>query len=274
MALSLASLESTLRPRPPRIFLYGVHGIGKSSFGAGVDIKTRKPVEGHNAVFIRTEDGLEALDVKAFPLATKYSEVLEAIGVLYTEEHNHNTVVIDSTDWLETLIHREVAVQWKVSNIDKIDFGKGFKVAAEMMKTVLDGLDALRNDKNMQVILLGHSKIKRFDDPLNEPYDRYLPDMHDGASSLISEWCDVLAFVNYATSVAKTDVGFGKKEARGTGTGMRMLYTQERPGWTAKSRWPLPASMEFSWPTFEAELGKAMSSGLLAAEPAQQGAVA
>jgi DNA replication protein DnaC len=247
MAVDLKSLSKSGVTRPARIVLYGTHGVGKSSFAA----------QAPDPVFIRTEDGLDALNVTAFPLAQKYQDVIEALEVLASEDHNFKTVVIDSADWLEKLIHAKVAEAQKVKSIDDIGYGKGYTFAVEYWHQILTALDYLRNEKKMQVILLAHTQIKRFDDPLSDSYDRYMLDIHKGGASVISEWCDLLLFANYAVNTIKSDVGFNQKKTRAVGTGDRVLYTQERPGWVAKSRWVLSESMGLDYDELMTELNTA-----------------
>jgi len=248
MAINLKSLRKGSIARPPRIILYGTHGVGKSSFAAQAD----KPV------FIQTEEGLDALNVTAFPLARSYDEVMEAIGSLYSEDHEFGTVVLDSADWMEQLIFKQVAVNHKINNIEDMGYGKGYTFAVELWRNVMEGFDLLRNEKNMQVIFLAHSQVKRFDDPLTDSYDRYTLDLHKGGAAIISEWCDLLMFANYRVNTVKSDVGFNQKKTRAVGAGERVLHTQERPGWVAKSRWALPESMLLNYETFATELAKAM----------------
>ena len=235
MANSLASLRKTGTARPPRIVLYGTHGIGKSTFGA----QAPKPV------FIQTEEGLDAVAATAFPVCQSFDDMLECIGVLASEDHEFESVVLDSADWAEQLIHKRVAEDNNVKTIDAIGYGRGYKAAVDYWKQLLEGFDHLRNVKNMQVIVLAHSQVRRFDDPLADPYDRYQLDLHHGSSSVISEWCDILMFANQQYSTVKSDVGFNQKVTRAVGSGSRVLYTQERPGWQAKSRWPLPDTLPF-----------------------------
>ena len=97
MAISLASLNRTTALKPPRILIHGVHGVGKTTFAAGAP----------DPVFILTEDGLGTLEVPHFPLARTFDEVMQALAALYTEEHAFRTLVVDSVDWLEPLIHAE-----------------------------------------------------------------------------------------------------------------------------------------------------------------------
>lgn len=250
MAISLKSLKKTGVARPPRIVLYGTHGIGKSTFAA----------QAPNPVFIQTEEGLDAINVTAFPLCQSFEDMIDAIGSLAQEDHDFGTVVIDSADWAEQLVHKRVAKDNNVATIDAIGYGRGYKAATDYWKQLLEGLDHLRSDKNMQVILLAHTQVKRFDDPLADPYDRYQLDLHHGSASLISEWCDILMFANQQYSTVKSDVGFNQKVTRAVGSGMRLLYTQERPGWQAKSRWPLPDQLPLDYAKFAEALGTAMNN--------------
>jgi len=250
MAISLKSLKKTGVARPPRVVLYGTHGIGKSTFAA----------QSPNPVFIQTEEGLDAINVTAFPLCQSYEDIIDAIGSLAQEDHDFGTVVIDSADWAEQLVHKRVAKDNNVATIDAIGYGRGYKAATDYWKQILEGLDHLRADKNMQVILLAHTQVKRFDDPLADPYDRYQLDLHHGSASLISEWCDILMFANQQYSTVKSDVGFNQKVTRAVGSGNRVLYTQERPGWQAKSRWPLPDQLPLEYAKFAEALGTSMNN--------------
>jgi hypothetical protein len=98
MAISLASLNRTTALKPPRILIHGVHGVGKTTFAAGAP----------DPVFLLTEDGLGTLDVPHFPLARTFDEVMQGLAALYTEDHGFRTLVVDSVDWLEPLIHAKV----------------------------------------------------------------------------------------------------------------------------------------------------------------------
>ena len=74
----LQTIESGRIQKPRRVMLYGVQGIGKSTFGA----MALKPV------FIQTEDGLGNLDAARFPLAETFDDVMAAIMGLYSEAHD------------------------------------------------------------------------------------------------------------------------------------------------------------------------------------------
>ena len=237
--MTLSSIITKHEPLPPRIVLYGPHGIGKTSFG----------VSAPSPIVIRTEDGLGTLQVPAFPMAAHYTDVIGAIETLYRETHGFQTVVLDSLDWLEPLVWSQTALEGGKTAIEDFGFGKGYKYADEYWQRILDGLNALRG-KGMTVICLAHANIKRFDAPDTEPYDRYQIKLHERASSLVQEWADVVGFAHYEIHTVETDVGFNKKVQRGVGVGNRILSVEERPAYYAKNRFALPADLPLSWNAF------------------------
>jgi hypothetical protein len=238
MAFDLKSIRKNDTMAAPRIMVYGVEGIGKSTFGAGAP----------NPIYILTEDGLGSLTVNHFPLATSFQDVMDAITTLYKENHAFETVVIDSLDWLEAIIQREIEQKYDAKDLA---YGKGSLIAAEKWREILDGLNALRNDKGMAIILIAHTTIRRFDSPEVEPYDRYQPKLQERSNAVVREWCDAVLFANYKTIVKKDDVGFNQTNNRGISTGERLLFTSERPAYMAKNRYNMPESIPLSWDAFE-----------------------
>jgi hypothetical protein len=237
MAFDLKSIRKNDAMSAPRIMVYGVEGIGKSTFGAGAP----------NPVYILTEDGLGSLKVDHFPLATSFQDVMDAIASLYKDNHAFETVVIDSLDWLEAIIQREIEQKYDAKDLA---YGKGSLIAAERWREILDGLNALRNDKGMAIILIAHTTIKRFDSPEVEPYDRYQPKLQERSNAVVREWADAVLFANYRTIVKKDDVGFNQTNNRGISTGERLLFTSERPAYMAKNRYNMPESIPLSWDAF------------------------
>lgn len=234
MAFDLASIRRGQDIKPPRIFVFGVEGIGKSTFAAG----TPSPI------FIQSEDGQGALDIARFPMVETVDNVREAIGTLYTQPHDFSTLVLDSADWLEQIVAREIEAK---HDAKELAYGKAALKQAEVWQELLGGFNALRNERGMAIILIGHTQIKRFDSPETEPYDRYMPKLQERSNALVREWADMVLFANYRTVVKKADVGFNKEVARGITTGERLLFTNEKPAYLAKNRYALPDQLPLSW---------------------------
>lgn len=224
--------------KPPRILIYGPHGLGKSTFGAMAD----------RPVFIQTEDGLAGLpDVPAFPLAKSYDEVRDQLLYLSKENHGYKTLVIDSIDWLEPMIWKKLCDQENVASIEKVGggYGKGFGMALDIWHEYLRALNYLRDTKDMTIIQIAHAQIRRFDNPETEGYDRYEIKLHKAASALLQEHSDIVLFANYFVGVTKDAKAFSKDGRTRAVGGERVLYTCERPSAVAKNRYGLPEEIPF-----------------------------
>jgi hypothetical protein len=237
MSFDLASIKKNTAISAPRVFCYSVEGLGKTTFAAGAP----KPI------FICTEDGLGSLDVDHFPLCSKASDITDAIAALCQPDHDYKTVVLDSVDWAENLILKDIEEKHEAKDLA---YGRGAVIMADRWREILDGLNYLRNKRGMVVILLGHATIKRFDSPEVEPYDRYQPRLQERSSALLREWSDCVLFGNYKTIVKKDDLGFNKTNNRGFSTGERLLFTSEKPAYMAKNRYGLPDSIPMTWDAF------------------------
>jgi len=220
-------------PKPPRLVIYGQEGIGKSSLAAS----SPKPI------FIQTEDGLGEIACEKFPLAHSVNDVLQALGELLTTEHAYQTVVIDTLDWLERLIHSQVCQDFgpvKYDSIEKVDGGyqRGYVHALTHWRKVIEALDKLRHAKGMACILVAHAKFEKYELPGESPVDRYSPRLHKHAAAFLSEWADCVLFATWKMNPHKT-----KEEQNG-----RILRTVCGPHCVAKNRFGLPPEIPLSWP--------------------------
>lgn len=229
MAYNLNSIKRGVQLKPPRIVVYGTHGVGKTSFAAGAQ----------SPILLPFEDGQGLIDIPRFDLITSYGGLMEAIGTLVNEQHDFQTAIVDTADWMEPVIQAETCRANGWSDIESPGFGKGYIACDDTWREVLGGFDALQS-KGMQVIVLAHSEVKNFADPTADNYDRHQIKLQKRAWGLIQEWADIVAFLNFRTVVEKSDAGFNKKIAKGKGFGERVLYLEERPAYYAKNRYQLP----------------------------------
>jgi hypothetical protein len=241
----LQQIQSGRSAMPPRMLIYGIEGVGKSTAAS------RAP----SPIFIQTEDGLGEIDCHKFPLATTFEQVQESLVELYTQPHDYQTVVIDSLDWLERLIWDHVCREYGVKSIEKVDggYGKGYVHALTPWRSLLDQLVSLHTQRQMAVMLLAHAKVERFEDPESSAYDRYSPRLNKHASALITEWVDAVLFATRKLRTQSEDVGFGRQRTTarpiGADGGERVLRCVGGPSCVAKNRYGLPAELPLDWPT-------------------------
>jgi hypothetical protein len=245
--IDLSNITKGAVIRPPRMILLGVPKIGKSTFAAGSD----------NPIFIpiKQEEGVDDLDVAKFPPANSYDELIECLMVLYKEQHDYQTVCIDSASALEPLIWKAVCKENNADSIEKAGggYGKGYIEALSKWGRLMDALDALRSHKNMASIIIGHVTVKQFNDPLGESYDQYEFDCHKKASAMLYKWADIIGFANTKSVVKKEDTGFGNTKKRAIGQDDRYLFTNKSPSFPSGGRGVygrLPKEIPLDWESF------------------------
>jgi hypothetical protein len=234
--MNLNAIVRGRQVRPLRVLLAGVEGVGKSTFAG----------DAPSPIFVGAEEGTDHLDVERFPSVETWQEILDAIHVLTTQPHSYKTLVMDTVDWAEPLLWRFVAARDGEASIESYGYGKGYAAALDEWQFFTQRLDQLRRARSMHVILLAHSAIRSFKNPLGDDYDRYELKLNQKAAAWLKEWCDCSLFANFETFTEKDD----KKRIRGLDTGARLIHTQRRAAWDAKNRYDLPESLPLSWQKF------------------------
>lgn len=226
-----------------RYLFYGTEGVGKSSLAS----------DAPSPLFIDIEGGADQLDVARYPFRDEpgghvpqsYNEVLAALDDLIAHPaHGFQTIVIDTLDALEVLIHKHVLELHGKASIEDFPFKAGFQVALDEFRRLVVKLDAVKN-QGVTVVLLGHSFVKPFKSPDSEDYDRYQLRVHEKIAGLAKSRCDVVGFVQFEGGGARLKVdGATSKRARGWMSGRRIVNTAPEAAWDAKTRLALPAVIE------------------------------
>ena len=249
--MSFLSKVTTGKIKKPRmVLIYGPDGCGKSTFGA----------QAPSPIFLGSEEGTNNLDVARFPPVSKWSDIMASLNELSSEKHEYKTLVIDSLDWIEPLLYQHICDRYGVKSIELAagGYGKGFSESLNEWIGFNKLLSKLRDEKKMNVILIAHAEITKFSDPNAQvEYDRFSLKLYKKSSSLFREFVDCVLFANFEV-VAKKD---GTK-TRAYGDGVRVMYTERRPGFDAKNRFGLPFSLPLSWHDFDKACDEDKSNSL------------
>lgn len=248
--MSLSNITKGRVQVPHKVLVYGVEGIGKSTFAASAP----KPI------FLCSESGTAQLDVHRLPTAHTWEDIVDGVSLLINETHDYKTAVIDTVDWAEPMLWDYVcrsSGDAKIRSIEDFGFGKGYIKAMDGWRMLLRGLEKL-TAKGMNVVLLGHSKVALFKNPDGEDFDRYTLRMHEKSAGMLKEWCDDVLFAHFETfTLPKKADG---KEQRKAIAGSRVLSTIRKGAWDAKSRNSLPEELPLSWADYVAAMGGAALS--------------
>lgn len=230
---ALDLVQTSKKQVPRRVLLYGTHGVGKSTLAAS---------QFPSPVFISTEDGIADIDVPSFPLAENIDDVWRYCVDLAGGNHSYQTLVIDSLDWLESMMSADICVDEGKEALTDFDYGRGVGLLLSRMQTFLKNFAACRAI-GMHVVLISHCASVKFESPIDDSYDRYAPKLQSKVSLLFQEWADEVLFMNFRTYTREVKEGFGRTRSIAMGGEERVIFTENRAGWLAKNRCGLPCEM-------------------------------
>lgn len=229
---------------PKRIVIYAPEGIGKTTLAS----------QAPNPGFIDIEGGTKGMDVARLPKPTSWTMLKQQVDKLKKDPEGLSTLVIDTADWAERLCLRNVCDAAGKASIEDFGYGKGFVMAEEEWGRFLDSLTELMEVQNMNIILLAHSQLKKFEQPDESgSYDRYELKLSKKLAPLTKEWCDALLFANYETFVVEDE----KTKSNKALGGKRVIHTTHHVAWDAKNRDNLADKLQFpkigAWSQFPAD---------------------
>lgn len=225
------TITNTRKTKPMKVVLYGVEGIGKTTFVSHFP----------DPIFIDTEGSTGFIDAKKLPDPDNWAMLLEEIAYM-AQNPQGKTLVIDTADWAEELAKQHLMAKHKWQAIDQTDYGTRYVTLSNEIIRLLRGLEMVKN-AGMNVVLTAHAVQKKFELPDQVgSFDRYVLKLEKRDAALIKEWCDMLLFANYKTTVVAS--GSGSKKATG---GQRVMYTTHMPAWDAKNRLGLPDELPFEY---------------------------
>lgn len=225
------TIQNTRKAKPMKVVLYGVEGIGKTTFVSHFP----------DPIFIDTEGSTGFIDAKKLPDPDNWAMLLEEINFM-AQNPQGKTLVIDTADWAEELAKQHLMTKHNWQAIDQTDYGTRYVALSNEIIRLLKGLEMVKN-AGMNVVLTAHAVQKKFELPDQVgSFDRYVLKLEKRDAALVKEWCDMLLFANYKTTVVAS--GSGSKKATG---GQRVMYTTHMPAWDAKNRLGLPDELPFEY---------------------------
>ena len=221
-----------IKSRPQKVVIYGPEGVGKTTLASDFP----------SPVFIDAEGGTDHMDVPRIEVQDMKG-IRAAIAHLKANPGEFKTVVLDTIDWIEKRLVKDLCAQYGKDSIEKVEggYGKGYNILSEQFLAFLDGdLEGLLK-AGFNVVLLAHAKVEKHEDPeLATSYDRYTLKMEKKTAPLVKEWADALLFYRFKAATAERD---GSNKHRGISRG-REIATSRTAAFDAKNRHGLPERIE------------------------------
>jgi AAA domain-containing protein len=231
---------------PVRLVVYGPAGVGKSSFAAGAP----------SPLFFDFEGRTNHLDV-ARVKPQSWDEVLAFMRELYNAPGEIRTVVFDTVDHMEMLIHKHVCKTNSWENIEDPGFGKGYVPALLEWARFLGACEALQS-KGLNTVLLAHSQLSTVKNPSGDDYNVFALKLKGGAktnaSDLVREKVDLVGFAHFEDFARKENAKDKLSKAKAITTGARVLTFAHHPAFETKKGVPMADETKLSWDAFEAAI--------------------
>ena len=215
-----------------KVVLYGVEGIGKSTFASQFP----------NPVFIDTEGSTANMNVQRLDNPNSWQMLIDEVNYV-KQTKICSTLIIDTADWAETLANQHIIARNGITSIEDLGYGKGYTMVKEEFGKLLNLLSELTDD-GINVVVTAHAELKKKEEPDQMgAYDRYQLKLSRQCAPLLKEWSDMVLFANYETTIV-TDSKTKSKKATG---GQRVMFTTHHPAWDAKNRHNLPEKLSFDF---------------------------
>ena len=242
--MSKYEVQQTMKIEPMKILIYGVEGIGKTTFAS----KFPDPI------FIDTEGSTGFINARKLPNPTSWTMLLDELEDIKAEPRG-KTLIIDTLDWAERLAKKYLMDKNKWAAIDSTNYGSRYVALSDEIGKLLNKLTEIK-DVGINVVLTAHAETKKHElpDEMGQ-YDKYTLKLEKRDAGLAKEWADMILFFNYKTTII-SDSKSNSKKATG---GQRVMYTTHKPAWDAKNRLGLPDELPIDFEAirelFEAKTG-------------------
>jgi AAA domain len=236
----MSIMETAQKPvdRPVMVTICGDSGMGKTSLAAAFP----KPI------FIRIEDGLQAIPINsrpdALPVVDSVRTLWEQLTAIIHDPHEYKTLVIDSVTKLEALFVADVMAQDpKAKSINQAlgGYGAGVNAVSVMHQRVRKAAGLANEKRGMHVVFVAHADLETMRLPDTDDYMRYSLRLPPKSMPPYVDDVDVVGFVRLVT-YTRGDEGERKKAIS---TGERELIIHAVAANVSKNRYGVTEPLEF-----------------------------
>jgi len=229
------------------LMIYGPEGVGKSSllgFAPNVFFLCGPQERGIN---ILKKRGLVPSSVTIGRPVESFQDTLDSLDEFAESDHSYKWLAVDGLSEIQRLAYQACADANFGGDLNSkegfLAFQQGpITTAQQYWPEFISRLDRIRAI-GVNVALIGHSRIEKFNNPDGPDYDRYAPDLADPPKAqsiwkMTSRWADAVLFVKHNIEINKEgNSKFGKNKAKGGET--RIIGTEYCATYTAKNRFGL-----------------------------------
>lgn len=176
-------------PTAPKLMIYGLSGVGKSTLASKLK----------NPIFIDMEGGLNYMNVDRTPTLTKVDDFYTVLAELYNTakdgKREYDTIVVDSADWLVRKVVEKAAGIDKTKLDETLNrsnggYGNGKQVLENHIRTKLLPMLVLLNKQGYGICLIAHADRKTLMSSEGNDVEQITPKIDVNTMNVFVEWCD------------------------------------------------------------------------------------
>jgi len=235
----MSLLETVTKPKDRAVIctITGDSGMGKTTLAASFP----KPI------VIRAEDGLQALPdgqrPDAFPVIESEAQLWEQLTTLIKEEHDYQTLIVDSVTALERLFMQSVidSDPKKPKSINQAmgGYGAGWLAVGGLHQRVRKACGILNEKRGMHIVFIAHADTETVELPDQDPYTRYSMRLNKRSVAPYIDDSDIVGFLKLQTFTR----GDGERK-KAISDGTRLLVTYASAANVSKNRYGITEDIE------------------------------
>jgi hypothetical protein len=243
----LDKLKVLKKDTAPMVLIYGQTKVGKTTLA----------LEFPNPVFIEVDEGenenFDDVQIPGWGLdeVSCYADLIDAVQSLYNDDHEFETLVIDTLTVVERFIHEETCARGNEKGepqdtIGRFGYGKGPVFANAVWNEFLDHLHMLRKCRGVTIVLIAHAAIGTAPDPETEDYQRFHISLEKKAQLTIEARMDAILMVREDVVLKNAD----DKSVKANKTiraekSSKFIYCDRKPTQVSGSRLGIPAKIPY-----------------------------
>ena len=238
----LSQITKQVARRPAVLVVMGKPGVGKSSLAGNIPGVVVIPFTQENSWGTLKATGAVPEDVSLFPAPENWVDFLAMLDELATGEHKFKALAIDTISCAQRLMHEHVCARDYNGEWERgfLAYGRGFEASMADWLSFLSKLDKIRDrSPGMSVVMLEHTQVRPYKNPLGEDYDRFTPALHAKSWDLLHRYSDAVFMADYFVSVDTEG-----NRPKGKGGKSRIMRTTYSPAWDCKNRFSMPDEVE------------------------------
>ena len=237
----LSQITKKVAKRPALLVIMGKPGGGKTSLALNIPGVVCIQFTQEQSIGALKATGAVPEDAAVFPCPANWNELLAMLEELATGDHNYKCLAIDTVSCAERMMHEHVCARDYNGEWERgfLAYARGIEASLADFRQFLRAVDRIRDEKRMSVVMLEHTQVRPYKNPLGEDYDRFVPALHAKTWDLLHRSADAVMMADYFVSVDESG-----NRPKGKGGKTRILRTTYSPAWDCKNRYQMPDELD------------------------------